>query len=108
MCRSRLVVGQITVSGNWVAYFSYQGSKFRGSLQRFRNSDLYPYHGRSAYFFLKGIRREAEGDRVGQITAEKVFRDVMEDVAYLARRLFNRKQLRQLMGGELDRVLVAY
>ena len=96
------------VSGNCVAYFSYQGSNFRGSLLRFCDSDLCQYHGLFTYYFPKGIRGEMDGGRDGQITSEEVFGYVMEHVLYLARRLFNREQPLQLMGGELDRLQVAY
>ena len=52
--------------------------------------------------------READGDRDGRITSTEVFGYVMEHVPYLARRLFNRTQTPQLMGGALDQVLVVY
>ena len=65
-------------------------------------------HGLFTYFFLKGIRGEADGDRDGTVTSEEVFGYIMENVPYLARRLFNREQTPQLMGGALDQILVEY
>jgi len=65
-------------------------------------------HGLFTYFFLKGIRGEADGDRDGTVTSEEVFGYIMENVPYLARRLFNREQTPQLMGGALDQIIVEY
>ncbi|UCH10054.1 MAG: hypothetical protein JSU61_12755, partial [Fidelibacterota bacterium] len=60
------------------------------------------------YFFLKGIRGEADGDQDGRITSEEVFGYLMENVPDLARRMFNREQTPQLMGEALDQILVEY
>ncbi len=65
-------------------------------------------HGLFTYFFLKGIRGEADGDRDGKVTSEEVFGYIMENVPYLARRLFNREQIPQLMGGTSDQIIVEY
>ncbi len=65
-------------------------------------------HGLFTYFFLKGIRGEADGDRDGKVTSEEVFGYILENVPYLARRLFNREQTPQLMGGALDQIIVEY
>ncbi len=65
-------------------------------------------HGLFTYYFLKGIRGEADGDQDGQITSSEVFGYILEHVPYLARRLYNREQTPQLMGESLDQVLVAY
>jgi len=65
-------------------------------------------HGLFTYFFLKGIRGEADGDQDGKVTSEEVFGYLMENVPYLARRLFNREQTPQLMGGTFDQILVEY
>ncbi len=65
-------------------------------------------HGLFTYFFLKGIRGAADGDRDGKVTSEEVFGYIMENVPYLARRLFNREQTPQLMGEILDQILVEY
>ncbi len=65
-------------------------------------------HGLFTYFFLKGIRGEADGDLDGRVTSLEVFGYIMENVPYLARRLFNREQTPQLMGEVLDQVLVEY
>ena len=65
-------------------------------------------HGLFTYFFLKGIRGEADGDRDGKVTSNEVFGYIMENVPYLARRLFNREQTPQLMGGASDQILVEY
>jgi uncharacterized caspase-like protein len=65
-------------------------------------------HGLFTYFFLKGIRGEADGDQDGKVTSEEVFGYLMENVPYLARRMFNREQTPQLMGEALNQVLVEY
>jgi len=65
-------------------------------------------HGLFTYYFLKGIRGEADGDSDGKVTSLEVFGYIMENVPYLARRLFNREQTPQLMGEVLDQVLVEY
>ncbi|MFC1547865.1 caspase domain-containing protein [Candidatus Neomarinimicrobiota bacterium] len=65
-------------------------------------------HGLFTYFFLKGLRGEADGDQDGKVTSEEVFGYLMENVPYLARRLFNREQIPQLMGGTMDQTLVEY
>jgi len=65
-------------------------------------------HGLFTYFFLKGIRGEADGDQDSKVTSEEVFGYLMENVPYLARRLFNREQTPQLMGAGMDQVLVEY
>ncbi|MBA7597389.1 MAG: hypothetical protein GH143_04025 [Calditrichaeota bacterium] len=65
-------------------------------------------HGLFTYFFLKGIRGEADGDRDGKVTSDEVFGYIMENVPYLARRLFNREQTPQLLGEVLDQILVEY
>ena len=58
--------------------------------------------------FLKGLLAEADRDNDRQITSTELFGYLMENVPYLARRKFNREQTPQLMGAELDRVLVQY
>ncbi len=65
-------------------------------------------HGLFTYFFLKGIRGEADGNGDGKVTSTEVFGYIQENVPYLARRLFNREQTPQLMGGVVDQVLVEY
>ena len=65
-------------------------------------------HGLFTYYFLKGIRGEADGDQDGKVTSTEVFGYILEHVPYLARRLYNREQTPQLMGESLDQVLVAY
>ncbi|MFB0516226.1 MAG: caspase domain-containing protein [Candidatus Neomarinimicrobiota bacterium] len=65
-------------------------------------------HGLFTYFFLKGIRGAADGDQDGKVTSEEVFGYIMENVPYLARRMFNREQTPQLMGGTMDQILVEY
>lgn len=73
-------------------------------------SSWYPEkgHGLFTYYFLKGIRGEADGDQDGTVTSLEVYGYIMENVPYLARRLFNREQTPQLMGEVLDQVLVEY
>ena len=65
-------------------------------------------HSLFTYFFLKGIRGEADGDHDGKVTSTEVFGYIMENVPYLARRLYNREQTPQLMGAAVDQVLVEY
>ena len=65
-------------------------------------------HGLFTYYFLKGLRGAADGDHDRQVTSTELFAYISEHVPYLARRLFNREQTPQLMGGNLDQVLVKY
>ena len=65
-------------------------------------------HGLFTYYFLKGLRGAADGDHDNQITSTELFGYISEHVPYLARRLFNREQTPQLMGGDLDQLLVKY
>lgn len=65
-------------------------------------------HGLFTYFFLKGIRGDADGDQDGIVTSEEVFGYLMENVPSRARRLFNREQTPQLMGEALDQIIVEY
>lgn len=65
-------------------------------------------HGLFTYYFLKGLRGAADGDHDSQVTTTELFAYISENVPYLARRLFNREQTPQLMGGNLDQVLVKY
>lgn len=65
-------------------------------------------HGLFTYYFLKGLRGEADRDRDDQVTSTELYGYLMENVPYLARRKFNREQTPQLMGEALDQVLVAY
>jgi uncharacterized caspase-like protein len=65
-------------------------------------------HGLFTYFFLKGIRGEADSDHDKKIMSTEVFGYIMNNVPYLARRLYNREQTPQLMGESLDQLLVEY
>ncbi len=65
-------------------------------------------HGLFTYYFLKGIRGEADGDQDSKVTSAEVFGYILEHVPYLARRLYNREQTPQLMGGDLDQIIVEY
>ena len=65
-------------------------------------------HGLFTYYFLKGLRGAADGDNDNQVTTTELFGYISENVPYLALRLFNREQTPQLMGGDLDQVLVKY
>ncbi|MFC1481913.1 caspase domain-containing protein [Candidatus Neomarinimicrobiota bacterium] len=65
-------------------------------------------HGLFTYYFLKGLRGEADRDQDDQVTSTELYGYLMEHVPYLARRKFNREQTPQLMGEALDQVLVAY
>lgn len=65
-------------------------------------------HGLFTYFFLKGIRGEADGNQDRKVTSTEIFGYLMENVPHLARRMFNREQTPQLMGADLDHVLVQY
>lgn len=65
-------------------------------------------HGLFTYYFLKGLRGAADSDQDNKITSTELFGYISENVPYLARRLYNREQTPQLMGGNLDQVLVEY
>lgn len=65
-------------------------------------------HGLLTYFFLKGLRGPADenGDRA--ITGAEMGQYLTEKVPYRARRMYNREQTPQVIGEDLDRVLVRY
>lgn len=65
-------------------------------------------HGLFTYYFLKGLRGEADRDQDDAITSTELYGYLMEKVPYLARRKFNREQTPQMMGGALDQVIVKY
>ncbi|MCK4579479.1 MAG: caspase family protein [Candidatus Marinimicrobia bacterium] len=65
-------------------------------------------HGLFTYYFLKGLRGEADGDQDSKVTSTEIYGYLMEHVPYLARRMFNREQTPQLMGDQLDKVLAEY
>ncbi len=65
-------------------------------------------HGLFTYYFLKGIKGEADRDNDEQVTSMEIYGYLMENVPYLARRKFNREQTPQLLGGALDQILVAF
>lgn len=65
-------------------------------------------HGLFTYFFLKGLRGEAEQDGDQSITAEELEAYLTDRVPYQARRMYNREQVPQVVGQNKDRVLVQY
>ncbi len=65
-------------------------------------------HGLFTYFFLKGLRGEADADGNRAVTASEMERYLTEKVPYRARRMFNREQDPQVVSPDKDRVLVQY
>jgi hypothetical protein len=65
-------------------------------------------HGLFTYFFLKGLRGEADRDGNRAITGAELERYVREKVPYRARRMYNREQTPQVVGQDKDRALVRY
>ncbi len=65
-------------------------------------------HGLFTYYFLKGLRGAADEDGNKAVTAEELDRYLSEKVPYQAARQHNRKQTPQVVGRNLDRVLVEY
>ena len=65
-------------------------------------------HSMFTYFFLKGLRGEADRDGNRKITAEELYGYIKENVPYLARRMYNREQTPQLFGNNINRVLAQY
>ncbi len=65
-------------------------------------------HGLFTYFFLKGLRGEAEQDGDQAITAEELEAYLTDRVPYQARRMYSREQVPQVVGQNKDRTLVQY
>jgi len=73
-------------------------------------SSWYPEkrHGLFTYYFLKGLRGNADQDDNQTITAKEMEAYLKEKVPYWARRMHNREQVPQVVGQNLDRMLVEY
>ncbi len=65
-------------------------------------------HGLFTYFFLKGLKGEADTNGDQKITVEEVYAYLKEHVPYRARRMYNREQTPQLFGHKINQVLVQY
>lgn len=65
-------------------------------------------HGLFTYHFLRGLRGEADQDSDQAVTAREMEKYLMDKVPYRARRMFNRDQTPQVIGGNKDQVLVQY
>ena len=65
-------------------------------------------HGLFTYFFLQGLRENADRDENGRITGEEMGTYLAENVETEARRLHSRPQNPQTLGKAKDRVLVQY
>jgi hypothetical protein len=65
-------------------------------------------HGLFTYFFLQGLRGNADRDENGRITGEEMRTYLAENVEMEARRLHSRPQNPQTLGKAKDRVLVQY
>jgi len=65
-------------------------------------------HGLFTYYFLNGLRGEADADGNRAITAKELEAYLSEKVPYRARRMHNREQTPQVVGRAKDRVLVRY
>lgn len=73
-------------------------------------SNWYPEkrHSLFTYYFLKGLRGEADHDGDRQVTAEEMERYLLHHIPDQARYLNNREQTPQVKGREKNRVLVKY
>ncbi|MFB6272355.1 MAG: PDZ domain-containing protein [Salinibacter sp.] len=60
------------------------------------------------YYFLNGLRGKADADANQAITAKEMKSYLTEKVPYRAQRMHSRKQTPQVVGQNLDRVLVRY
>lgn len=65
-------------------------------------------HGLFTYFFLKGLRGEADQNGDQGVTAMEMEQYLTEKVPYRARRTFNREQIPQVVGTDKERVLAHY
>jgi len=65
-------------------------------------------HGLFTYYFLNGLRGEADANSDKAVTAKEMKSYLMDKVPYRAQRLHSRKQTPQVVGQNLDRVLVRY
>lgn len=71
-------------------------------------SSWYPEkrHGLFTYYFLKGLRGEADQDKDKNVTGKEMESYLSENISSRARRLYSRSQNPQVMGKAMDRVLV--
>ncbi|NQU05149.1 MAG: caspase family protein [Calditrichaeota bacterium] len=65
-------------------------------------------HGLFTYFFLKGMKGEADKNRDKKITAAELQRYLEEEVPYKVRRLVGRDQQPEIILSNPDRVIVQY
>lgn len=73
-------------------------------------SSWYPEkkHSLFTYYFLKGIKGEANSDNDNTITVGEIEKYVLDNVPYMARRLNNREQTPQVIGENKSKELVGY
>lgn len=65
-------------------------------------------HGLFTYYFLNGLRGEADANGDRAVTAKEMESYLSEQVPYRAQRVHSRNQTPQVVGQDLDRVLVRY
>jgi uncharacterized caspase-like protein len=65
-------------------------------------------HGLFTYYFLKGLRGNADTNGDGAVTARELEAYLTEKVPYRAQRMHSRKQTPQVIGQNRSRVLVRY
>lgn len=65
-------------------------------------------HGLFTYYFLKGLRGDADLDKNNSITAKELTDFANENVPYMARRLRNREQTPTFSGGKDDVIIRKY
>lgn len=65
-------------------------------------------HGLFTYYFLKGLRGAANSDGNSSIAAQEMKTYLRNSVPYRARRMHNREQTPQVIGQNMDQVLVQY
>ena len=65
-------------------------------------------HGLFTYYFLKGLRGNADANEDEAVTAQEMEAYLGEKVPYRAQRMHSRKQTPQVVGSDKERVLVQY
>lgn len=65
-------------------------------------------HGLFTYYFLKGIRGDADENDDLAVTAREIEKYLTNKVPYRARRMHSREQIPQVLGRDKDRTLVQY
>jgi len=73
-------------------------------------SSWYPekQHSLFTYYFLKGIKGDANKNKDNEVTFGELQDYIMDNVPYMARRLNNREQTPQFIGEDKNKILISY